>query len=105
MAYDDKTMMMDMLSTEKFLSSNYNTFANECAAKASKSKMMKILGDVHDIQFEIFQQMSEKGWYKTTPATAEKINQAVQTHVQDVTNIKNSRPAKKKRTKTTKKAK
>ena len=42
MAYDDKTIMEDMLSTEKFISGNYNTFANERAGKTAKNKLVKI---------------------------------------------------------------
>ncbi len=104
MAYDDKTMMMDMLSTEKFLSANYNTFANECASKTSKAKMVKILNDEHDIQFDIFRAMSSKGWYQTTPATTEKINQAIQIHVGSATNVKQPEELKKKQTKSSKKS-
>ena len=39
---------------------------------------MKILGEEHDIQFKIFEQMNAKGWYPTTPAPQDKINEAVQ---------------------------
>lgn len=88
MAYDDKTMMTDMLSTQKFISSNYNNYAGECATKQAKARLMKILEDEHEIQFGIFQAMNEKGWYPTTPAPTDKINQAVQTHVSGATNLK-----------------
>ncbi|MBR6518280.1 MAG: spore coat protein, partial [Oscillospiraceae bacterium] len=61
----------------------------------SKAKLMKILGEEHDIQFKIFEQMNAIGWYPTTPAPQDKINEAVQQHIQGATNI----------TKTTAKAK
>ncbi|MEG1782962.1 MAG: spore coat protein [Oscillospiraceae bacterium] len=88
MAYDDKTMMTDMLSTQKFITSNYNNFAGECASKQAKTRLMKILGDEHDIQYKIFEAMSAKGWYPTTPAPTDKLNQAVQTHISGATNLK-----------------
>ena len=93
--YDDKTMMTDMLACQKFIAQNYNNYAGECSSKQSKAKLMKILGDEHDIQFKIFEQMNAKGWYPTTPAPQDKINEAVQQHIQGATNI----------TKTTAKAK
>ena len=99
MAYDDKTIMEDMLSTEKFISGNYNTFANERAGKAAKNKLVKILNDEHDIQFKIFEAMSARGWYPTPAATRDKINRAVQMYAPSATNLKTAgKPVKKRRT-------
>ena len=95
-SYDDKTMMTDMLSSQKFIAQNYNSYAGECATKQAKSKLMKILSEEHDIQFKIYEQMSAKGWYPTTPAPQDKINQAVQTHIQGATNL--TKPASKAKT-------
>lgn len=86
-SYDDKTMMTDMLSSQKFIASNYNTYAGECASKQAKAKLMKILGEEHDIQYKIFEHMTEKGWYPTPEAPQDKINQAVQQHLQGATNL------------------
>lgn len=88
--YDDKTMMTDMLSTQKFIAQNYNNYAGEFASKPAKAKLMKILGEEHDIQFKIFEQMNAKGWYPTEAAPQDKINQAVQQHVQGATNLTKS---------------
>lgn len=85
--YDDKTMMTDMLASQKFIAQNYNNYAGECSTKQSKAKLMKILGEEHDIQFKIFEQMNAKGWYPTTPAPQDKINEAVQQHISGATNI------------------
>ena len=98
--YDDKTMMTDMLASQKFIAQNYNNYAGECSTKQSKAKLMKILGEEHDIQFKIFEQMNAKGWYPTTPAPQDKINEAVQQHIQGATNItKTAAKAKKSNTK------
>ena len=98
--YDDKTMMTDMLASQKFIAQNYNNYAGECSTKQSKAKLMKILGEEHDIQFKIFEQMNAKGWYPTTPAAQDKINEAVQQHLQGATNItKTAEKAKKSNTK------
>ena len=91
MAYDDKTMMTDMLSTQKFIASNYNNYAGECATRQSKSKLMRILKEEHDIQQEIFEKMQSKGWYETATAPADKVNRAVQTHISGATNLKDGK--------------
>jgi len=99
-SYDDKTMMTDMLASQKFIAQNYNNYAGECATKQSKSKLMKILGEEHDIQFKIYEQMNAKGWYPETPAPQDKINEAVQQHISGATNItKTAAKAKKSNTK------
>lgn len=106
MPYDDKTMMTDMLSTQKFIASNYNNYAGEISTKQAKNKLMKILGEEHDIQFKIFENMQSKGWYEVTAAPQAKVDRAVQTHISSATNLK--KPAEKtpkKPTKATKKAK
>ena len=106
MQYDDKTMLTDMLSTQKFIASNYNNYAGEISTKQGKNKLLKILNEEHDIQFQIFESMQSKGWYETTNAPQAKVNQAVQTHITSATNLK--KPAEKsvkKQTKTAKKAK
>lgn len=101
--YDDKTMMTDMLASQKFIAQNYNSFAGECATKQAKAKLMKILGEEHDIQFKIFEQMNAKGWYTTTPASQDKINEAVQQHIQGATNVAKSSAKVKKNTAKTEK--
>ena len=99
-SYDDKTMMTDMLASQKFIAQNYNNYAGECATKQSKAKLMKILGEEHDIQFKIYEQMNAKGWYPTTPAPQDKINEAVQQHISGATNVtKTAAKAKKANTK------
>ena len=106
MQYDDKTMLTDMLSTQKFIASNYNNYAGEISTKRGKNKLLKILNEEHDIQFKIFESMQSKGWYETAAAPQAKVNQAVQTHITSATNLK--KPAEKsvkKQTKTAKKTK
>ena len=104
MAYDDKTMMTDMLSTQKFIASNYNNYAGECSTKRAKGRLMKILSEEHDIQLKIFENMQSRGWYETSPAPIDKINRAVQTHIGCATNIKEPKKAQSK-SKTAKKSK
>lgn len=74
--YSEKEILGDALAAAKFSTSNYNTFSNECAHEEVRSTMMKILNEEHDIQNNVFQMMSEKGYYPTPAADRTKISDA-----------------------------
>ena len=79
-AFCDKDMMTDMLSSQKFITDGYNTYANECATPALKTDFMNILNEEHQIQNEIFTEMQKRGWYPTEPAEQCKINEVKQNY-------------------------
>lgn len=74
----DKDMMTDMLSSQKFITEGYNTYANECVTPAVKTDFMNILKEEHQIQSDVFSEMQKRGWYATEAADQNKINQAKQ---------------------------
>ena len=74
----DKEVFDDMLSSQNFITDTYNTFANECASPNVRNEFMRILTEEHQIQAEVFDEMSKRGWYPTTPAEQQKIQQAKQ---------------------------
>lgn len=74
----EQEMMTDLLSTEKFMTSVYNTYCCEAATPAVKSTLMSLLEDTHRMQQELFSEMSAKGWYKTEVAEDQKLNQEKQ---------------------------
>ncbi len=76
--FTEKEMLTDMLSSQKFVTDGYNTFANECATPVIKSEFMNILNEEHQIQHEVFLEMQKRGWYQTEAADQNKINQAKQ---------------------------
>ncbi|MBC3516449.1 spore coat protein [Neobittarella massiliensis] len=80
---DDQAILTDMLSSQKHITAQYNTFACECAGKEIKSVMMSLLQDEHQIQMEVFEEMQKRGWYPTPAAKADKINQAKQKATQE----------------------
>lgn len=49
----DKDMMEDALSSQKFITGVYNTFANECNEPNIRNEMLNILNDEHHIQADI----------------------------------------------------
>jgi spore coat protein CotF len=76
--FGDKEMITDALTSQKMITSTYNTFANECATPALRSEFMNILSDEHQIQHEIFTEMQKRGWYQVEAAEKTKIDQAKQ---------------------------
>ena len=74
----DKEYLDDSLASQKLISDNYNTFANECVNPTLRNDFMNILGDEHKIQSEIFTEMQNRGWYQVKPADQQAVSQAKQ---------------------------
>ena len=69
----DKEITSDSLTTQKHLTGMYNMSANECANENLRADMLNILQQEHDIQFDIYREMSKRGWYPTEQAPQDKI--------------------------------
>lgn len=50
----DQEMLTDLLSSQKFMTGNYNNYSGECSCDGLRTKMLDILDDEHKIQNEIF---------------------------------------------------
>ncbi len=74
--YSDKEKIADALMSQKFITDNYNSFANECAHPEIKQLVLDILNDEHGIQHDIFVEMQNHGWYEVKAATDAAIQQA-----------------------------
>lgn len=74
----DKELLEDCLNSQKHIETNYNIWANECVDCCLKDDMMNILKEEHDMQFELFAEMQNRGWYATEAADANKITQTRQ---------------------------
>lgn len=70
---EDKDIIMDVLTSQKHITSLYNTFSNECSTKNIKDGFIKILNEEHDIQIEVFDEMNKRGWYSPAKAESNKI--------------------------------
>ena len=82
-AFQDQERITDVLSTQKTVTSGYNTFANEASDPTVKNTLMSILAEEHDIQHEVFTEMNKRGWYQTEAAQDNKITQAKQKFAAD----------------------
>ena len=74
--FSDKDRLTDALASQKFITDNYNTSANESASPQLRGVFMGLLQEEHDIQSEIFMEMQKRGWYQVAPAEQQKIDQA-----------------------------
>lgn len=82
---DEKTRLFDLLSSEKFMASAYNSNLLECATPEVSSCVWNILGDEHRIQKEIFEELSSRGLYPTEKAPEDKLNQTKMKYATKVT--------------------
>lgn len=78
MQMQEKEVFNDILSSQKFTTETYNTFANECVTPNIRSEFMRILTEEHEIQADVFDEMKKRGWYATPAAEQQKIQQAKQ---------------------------
>lgn len=69
-------MITDALNSQKAITGGYNNSANECAAKSVMKEFVSILNEEHQIQHDIFESMTSRGWYVTEAAEKTKITQA-----------------------------
>lgn len=69
----DKELLEDVLSSQKFINSNYNMWAGECVNQKLKDAMLEILDEEHQIQMELFQEISGRGWYAVKNADQHEI--------------------------------
>ena len=82
--FTDQEMLTDVLSTQKFVTSGYNTAANEAKSDSVKNAFLTILNEEHRIQHDVFCEMQAHGWYPTEDAPQNKIDQARQKFSCDV---------------------
>lgn len=74
--FNDYAMMTDSLNSQKLIAQHYNHYAGECATQQKKSKLLNILNEEHEMQFEIFKEMQKRGWYNPADAEQQKVSQA-----------------------------
>lgn len=71
--FDDKEKMMDALSSQKFISSDYTTFVNEAATPEFKTCLQNILNEELDIAHNLWCEMNTRGWYPVEKADDNKL--------------------------------
>ncbi|MFD0697301.1 spore coat protein [Paenibacillus sp. GCM10027628] len=72
---NDRDFINEILTHEKYLSASYNTGLLEMQNPKLHTTVQSILSDTHNSQFQIFDQMFQKGWYKMKVADQQEIQQ------------------------------
>lgn len=65
---NDQDIMKDMLLSEKYASSTCNSAVTEAANPQVLQIMQQVQQNKQQHVHQIFSQMQQRGWYKTTPA-------------------------------------
>lgn len=76
--FDDREILTDALSSEKFAANGYNLFSYEAATPQVRQSFLSLLAEEHEIQNAVFQEMNKRGWYPTSNAEPQKIAEAKQ---------------------------
>ncbi len=75
---DEKTLLTDLLATEKQRMSTYCTMLSETSCANMRMMLQDLLIEAAEDQFALFQILQQKGWYPTKDAQQSDINQAKQ---------------------------
>lgn len=82
---NEKETLTDLLSSQKFMTSVYNSDLLESATPEVKRLFFGILEDEHRIQQEIFTEMSSRGYYQVEAAEEQKLQKTKQQYAQPMT--------------------
>ena len=83
MNWDDQCMATDLLDTTKHLASQYSTLILEGSAQPLRKIMSDNLNQTLNDQFQVFEQMEQRGWYQTQQAQQQDIQTAKQKFQQE----------------------
>jgi len=75
---NDKERMEDLLTQEKYLITSYSTFIPEATCPNLRQVLTTNFNDCAQNQFQIFDKMSQLGWYPGKPAQQPDVDAAKQ---------------------------
>lgn len=73
--FDEKEMMHDLLATEKQTISAYSTGITETSCPNLRNTLVTNFKNVQDLQYKVFDNMKQKGWYQTKDAPSNEVTQ------------------------------
>lgn len=80
---NEKDILQDMLSMEKYLANGYNVAVSEMSNKPLFDVQMQLLQNTHNAQRQIFDLMYQKGFYQIASAQPQQIQQKAQEYTKD----------------------
>jgi spore coat protein CotF len=79
---NDRDLVNDMLSMEKYMTDSYCTALNEASHDALYNDLLTIFNETQNTQRSLYNSMFQKGWYSLEAADAQKLQQSYQQHQQ-----------------------
>ena len=76
----DKERMQDALTSQKFITGEYNNYVNEAATPEVRNALLNILSEEHRMQSEVWTEMNSRDWYQTEQAEDNKLQQEKMKH-------------------------
>lgn len=80
--WDDRCMMTDLLDTAKHITEVYGAYVCEGSSDTLRQVLQNNMDATANDQFQIFQQMQQRGWYQTKVAQQQDVQQAKQKFAQ-----------------------
>ena len=80
--WDDRCMMTDLLDTAKHITEVYGAYVCEGSSETLRQVLQDNMDATANDQFQIFQQMQQRGWYQTKAAQQQDVQQAKQKFAQ-----------------------
>lgn len=74
--FNEQELMNDLLTSEKQIISAYNTGITETSCTNLRQQLTQCLTNTQEIQYQIFDSMQQRGWYKTKPAASQDVQDA-----------------------------
>ena len=84
--FTEQDKATDLLQSEKYLASCYNSYLLESATPEVKQCLSGLLNDTHSMQQRLFEDMNSRGWYPVTKAEDQKVMSAKQKFSAKVSN-------------------
>ena len=80
--WDDRCMMTDLLDTAKHITEVYGAYVCEGSSDTLRQVLQDNMDATANDQFQIFQQMQQRGWYQTKAAQQQDVQKAKQKFAQ-----------------------
>jgi len=80
--WDDQHMVGDLLDTAKHIASSYGNYIIEGSNPQIRQVLTTNMDEMLNDQFQIFEQMQQRGWYQTKPAQEPDVQTAKQKFTQ-----------------------
>jgi len=75
---NDRDRVNDILALEKYLTDSFNVSAREASHRELHQDIMTILNETHGMQYELYELMFRKGYYKLEAEDQNKLDQSYQ---------------------------